>query len=340
MHTIDAINVNDAYAQGLRLLAPLALEGEIAASRYGEVIEYDRPVTTLYRKPYERVLWDAKRDCNPFFHFFESLWMLAGRNDVEFVALFAKKMAGFSDNGDTFHGAYGYRWMHTWEFNQLDAIVELMRKEPTTRRAVLGMWNPSEDLLDYDGNLVQSKDLPCNMLIKFEMRHKRGLDMMVFNRSNDAIWGAYGANAVHMSVLHEYMAARIGTCVGWYWQVSGNFHAYTSVWNEKVPASLEFDRDRYADGDVFPMPLFDELENPDGFQDALRAWFAEFSLRGRITSKFNFRILDTLATPLLDVWLHWKRKERAEALVVLNRLPQGVDWTRACRQWMERRVLK
>ena len=50
--------------------------------------------------------------------------------------------------------------------------------------------------------------------------------MSIVNRSNDMIWGAYGANAVHMSMLLEYMAAMTGFQVGIYYQISNNLHAY------------------------------------------------------------------------------------------------------------------
>ena len=32
------------------------------------------------------------------------------------------------------------------------------------------------------------------------------LCMTVCNRSNDMLWGAYGANVVHMSMLQEFVA--------------------------------------------------------------------------------------------------------------------------------------
>ena len=52
------------------------------------------------------------------------------------------------------------------------------------------------------------------------------LNMSVTNRSNDIVWGLFGANAVHMSILHEYMAARTESKVGVYTHFSNNAHAY------------------------------------------------------------------------------------------------------------------
>ena len=51
--------------------------------------------------PCERVLLYPERNANPFFHLYESLWMLAGRNDVAGPARYAKNMNNYSDNGVT-----------------------------------------------------------------------------------------------------------------------------------------------------------------------------------------------------------------------------------------------
>jgi len=50
--------------------------------------------------------------------------------------------------------------------------------------------------------------------------------MVVFNRSNDMVWGCYGANAVHFSFLHEFIGRSTGLPLGTYTQVSVNLHAY------------------------------------------------------------------------------------------------------------------
>ena len=79
-------------------------------SRSGKVIEYPEPVMTTYKRPEERVLFYPSRDANPFFHLFEALWMLAGKNDLEYVSRFNSRMKDFSDDGKILNGAYGHRW--------------------------------------------------------------------------------------------------------------------------------------------------------------------------------------------------------------------------------------
>ena len=77
------------------------------------------------------------------------------------------------------------------------------------------MWSPVEG----EGRK------PCNTQIYFWSRNGK-LNMTVANRSNDMIWGAYGANAVHMSFLQEYVASMCGVKCGIYTQFTHNLHAY------------------------------------------------------------------------------------------------------------------
>jgi hypothetical protein len=136
-------------------------------SRNGGVTMLEEPCLITYTHPRERVLFNSARDANPFFHLYESLWMLAGRNDVAPLTYYVSKMKDFSDDdGKTFNGAYGYRWRHAlrdstlgWEDkDQLDIIVSHLKGNPESRRAVLQMWNVEDDLL----KIERSKDVCCN----------------------------------------------------------------------------------------------------------------------------------------------------------------------------------
>ncbi|WP_217469305.1 thymidylate synthase, partial [Staphylococcus aureus] len=72
--------------------------------------------------------------------------MLAGRNDVAFVSGYVARMATFSDDGQTFHGAYGYRWRQHFGFDQLNAVVKALKANPDDRRCVVQMWSAQDDL--------------------------------------------------------------------------------------------------------------------------------------------------------------------------------------------------
>jgi thymidylate synthase len=223
-------------------------------SRNGMTITIPEPVIITLTKPRERVLVNAARDCNPFFHLFESIWMLAGWNDIRPLLYFLPKYADFSDDGVTANGAYGYRWRRglgrpLGETNggntafagfhptdQLSAIIEHLKAKPESRRAVLQMWNVEDDLLKVD----KSKDVCCNLSVMFSLREVQcgismvgphptanRLDMTVVNRSNDLVWGLCGANMVHFSMLQEYIACALNVAVGHYHTMTNNLHIYT-----------------------------------------------------------------------------------------------------------------
>ena len=92
MKVIEASSPDDALAQGMRHLLE---RGVREPSRVGEVLVAPAPVATVYRYPRARVSFSPVRDANPFFHVMEALWMLAGRNDVAFLAAYNQRMAEF-----------------------------------------------------------------------------------------------------------------------------------------------------------------------------------------------------------------------------------------------------
>ena len=232
MKVIKVRNVNDAILRGIDLFQDKTNYIE-QDSRNGKTLECVDPVTTVYLKPTERVCLIEARDANPFFHFIESMWMLAGRNDLKSLTYYVASMSNFSDDGETLWGAYGYRWRQYFHKDQIDMIVKLLKENPDDRRAVLQMWDPNKDLARV------SKDVPCNTNIYFKIRDNK-LNMTVCNRSNDMLWGAYGANVVHMSVLQEFVAHRLGVSVGVYRQVSDSFHVYLNeVWDKVKHLSID-----------------------------------------------------------------------------------------------------
>ena len=267
-------NVNSAFHKLVEGIHTKRIPTRVVESRAGKVAMIDEPVSITYYAPWERVLFNKARDANPFFHLYESLWMLAGRNDVAPLAYYNSKIADIaSDDGETFNGAYGYRWKHARKpgiknppreyagqpgINQLNILVDHIKRNPNTRRAVLQMWNVEDDLLKVEN----TKDTACNVCVFFSVGTRQCpecmgsgrsfnnpynndpcfwckgkpseepvLDMTVCNRSNDLIWGSLGANVVHFSFLQEYMARRVGVGIGRYTQFSNNLHVYLDRWN-------------------------------------------------------------------------------------------------------------
>ena len=68
MKVINVRNVNDALERGIDLFQD-PTEYRIQESRNGITYEANTPVTTVYKKPWERVCVIKQRDANQFFHF-------------------------------------------------------------------------------------------------------------------------------------------------------------------------------------------------------------------------------------------------------------------------------
>ena len=51
-----------------------------------------------------------------------AIWIVLGRKDVEFLTIFNKRMADYSDDGKTFHAPYGWR-LRRWGVKSEDILV-------------------------------------------------------------------------------------------------------------------------------------------------------------------------------------------------------------------------
>lgn len=229
MLQISANSPDLALALGSQYISTYGVREE---TRNGPAWAIPSAVTTTYQNPRSCVLFNPNRDANPFFHLFEAIWMMSGSNRLGPLAEVLPSTKNFSVDGETIHAAYGHRWRRHFGFDQLQYIIQKLKATPSTRQAVLSIWDAKTDLVDSPEN---AKDRACNTIATFTRRPNNTLDMMVSNRSNDAIWGTYGANLVHFSILHCFVAQATGMEVGVYEQVSANLHCYgPELYGEKL----------------------------------------------------------------------------------------------------------
>lgn len=377
-------DVNQAFYGIVNGIYTRQIPTEEVETRNGPVLQVTEPIIVTYRYPTNRVLFNQARDANPFFHLFESLWMLAGRNDVNSLAYYAKNIASYSDNGQTFNGAYGYRWRrasggiemeHCEEsVDQLSLLIRHLKEQPNSRRAVLQMWNVEDDLLkigpacsqckgtgtykglytpddptstyveetceDCDGSGGNySKDVCCNLSVCFSIRTERRetlgqvdrfLDMTVFNRSNDLIWGMLGANAVHFSFLQEYVANCLKIEVGVYNQISNNLHVYVQNNSKWTPEKWLNDQKPYLVSDTYPASGCSLVHDPETF-DAECALFVD-----DIEHVFREPFIRTVAQPMCLAYQAYKKGMISEAISRAFSV-QAPDWKLAALNWLHRR---
>jgi len=255
----------------------------------------------------------------------EFVWMMAGENDVRWIEQFNHNFRNYADQGtDTLHGAYGHRWTRHFENNQLLAMAEMLKSDPKTRRAVIGMWDPRVDLKHHN-------DIPCNTSIMFRVIDGQ-LDMTVINRSNDLIWGMLGANAVHMTYLHELMGHMTNLTIGHYQVFTNNLHIYKNMPKFETIWDTKTDYDLYRGGaGVKSFPLLQKNETYEMLVDDCKTL-----ITGEITY-FSPKTMwmRHVAGPMHQTYMQRLLKLDDGKDWISKILAQ--DWRLACDQYINRR---
>ena len=108
------------------------------------------------------------------------------------------------------------------KMDQIEEVIRLLIKSPTTRRAVATTWIPSIDL--------RSSEVPCLNWLKF---YNTGvLNLSVAFRSHD-VFGAYISNLYGLSRLLEYVSIRTGIEMGSLTIFSADAH-YNTLFEKDV----------------------------------------------------------------------------------------------------------
>lgn len=211
------MNVNEAYRQVCKdLLANgFPIDGGDTVTRGDslELVNYSFTVDDLSNN----VVSLATRNTSLTYLAAETVWYWTGRNDVDFIGKFAKLWTRISDDGITNNSAYGYILKYKFGFNQIDKIIELLKTDKNTRRAVLNINTPNE-------NVITTKDEMCTIALVFQIRDNK-LNCTGIMRSNDLIYGlTYDIS--YFTQLQKYIAHEVGIEVGSYTHFTTSMHVY------------------------------------------------------------------------------------------------------------------
>lgn len=285
------------------ILRHLIEHGDEVSSRNGRVKELLNAQIILNDSQRREILCFGRK-ANVFAQIAETMWVLAGRNDVEWLSAYLPRAKDYSDDGKTWRGGYGprIRGLH-FGFDQLAHVIDILREDPLSRRAVIAIYDPEIDT-------ESGRDIPCNDFLQFQSR-LGALHLTVTVRSNDAMWGWSGINAFEWSTLQEIVAHLLGLTVGTLTFNIGNLHVYEQHWNRA-------DRIAYADkdGHVYPITPFripDHMDRTLEWVDSLIGrWFAWEGMcrKGEATPD----LLDDFEEPLLKSWAaaiawYWQRED-------------------------------
>lgn len=231
-------NFPNARTAFMALMGDLFRNGTELNSRNGMVKELTNVCFTI-SMPFQRCILVKHRNDSIFHKVAETLWVMAGRNDVEWLESYLPRAKEWSDDGITWRGGYGPRLRNycgaDWCVDQVLECMDLLNKDPTSRRAVMSLFDPSRDFAD-------TFDVPCNNLINWLIRDGR-LNMSITQRSSDIYYGFSGINTFEWSVLHQMMAHWTNTQMGSLTYFINSLHLYERHWEvgkliaEQLPTS-------------------------------------------------------------------------------------------------------
>lgn len=241
------------------------------ASTASACYELPGPVTIVITDPTARQILIPERKWNKILPMAESLWMLLGSNDLDDLpGHFVKSIYNYSDDSHTWRGGYGsrirgytgisnqyYRSINNpfiralekdakgsfVKIDQLKYVVETLKREPTSRQALITIHDPAKDS---QLGLV-TKDIPCTRSLHFMIVDGK-LNLYVWMRSNDAVFGFSAVNGYNFTLMQQYVAKLLGVPVGVYYHIADNFHYYENKKKTiETLASIDIEKAREYD---------------------------------------------------------------------------------------------
>jgi thymidylate synthase len=296
---ITAQNSTFALVSALQLI----LDSDEVPSRAGATKEICGINITI-TNPLERCFVLPHRNDNIFAKIAETLWVLYGRNDIEWLSYYLPRAKDFSDDGLTWRAGYGprLRYAGNKEGLTIDPLLEvatMLEEDPNTRRAVISLW---DNQLDY----CPSLDIPCNNWLHFMIRNGM-LNMYVAQRSCDAIWGFSGINAFEWSVLMQMMAYWTHTEVGTLNYTISSMHVYEHHYKKAEAILKSFNGQTIYDYGVLPAGGF---KTGATFLDTALCYMFEVEENTRKVPKMPRVILDddflNNCTAMLQIYIYSK----------------------------------
>jgi thymidylate synthase len=161
----------------------------------------------------------------------ELLWYLTGEDHIRNLRKHTKIWDAWADadgNLETAYGRYWRRFPHPYrdanghwqvrEVDQIQYVIDSLKKEPTSRRLVVTAWEP--------GNATTSKLPPCHYSFVFNAQDNR-LNCHLTQRSGDVALGI-PFNLAAYSCLTQMIAQEVGMEPGWFGHTIVDAHIYTA----------------------------------------------------------------------------------------------------------------
>lgn len=166
------------------------------------------PLLTLRKIPFKMIIA-------------EQIWFLSGaRKPADFLRDYTRIWDAFTNPGDVVTVAYGHRWRRHFGRDQIAQLINLLKKEPSSRQAVVVTWDPAQDGL----SLYKRANVPCPYTFTVNIFGGK-LHLHNIVRSNDMILG-FPFDVAGFCFLQYVLAQKLGVKVGTYSHSISNAHIY------------------------------------------------------------------------------------------------------------------
>lgn len=187
----------------------------------------------------------------------EQIWFIAGgRRPADFLRDYTKIWDNFTNPADVVTVAYGYRWRKHFGRDQLGLLIDLLKKEPSSRHGVIVTWDPAGDGL----SLFKKKNVPCPYTFTVNIIGGR-LHLHNMVRSNDMVLG-FPADVAGFALLQTILAQKLEVGVGVYSHSISNAHMYDNQY-EAANEMLQRKTDHPAIHITLPKNTFGRAEKKD-----------------------------------------------------------------------------
>ncbi|HEX8526640.1 thymidylate synthase [Allosphingosinicella sp.] len=154
----------------------------------------------------------------------ELLWFLRGDTNIAWLKENRVSIWNeWADEAGDLGPVYGKQW-RAWEapdgrrIDQIANLIELIRKDPTSRRQIVSAWNPAE--------LHLMALAPCHCLFQTQVAAGR-LNLQLYQRSGDVFLGV-PFNIASYALLTHMLAQQCGLEPGTFVWTGGDCHLYSN----------------------------------------------------------------------------------------------------------------
>lgn len=184
-------------------------------SRDGEVHSEILNAITIINDPTRNIMKDPVRNLSMRYGIGELLWYLSANNKLSQIQKYTKGWDRMTDDGETVNSNYGYCIAKKYGFDQLEFVINELKKNPNSRRAVIHIKEPSNK---------PSNDVNCTVCLQFFIREGK-LYMTTYMRSND-VWFGFPYDVFQFTCLQIYLSMILEVELGTYTHIAGSLHLY------------------------------------------------------------------------------------------------------------------